>query len=120
MVRSIVAVTSFAALLLAALPSAAFAADAAKGKALYTSVCASCHGDTGLGDGPTGAALPPEMKPQNLQTGTFKYATDDAKLKEVIKKGGAAVGLNPLMTGAPGASDEDIENLAAYVRSLKK
>lgn len=35
-----------------------------KGKALYASNCASCHGETGLGDGPSGLVLNP--KPRNL------------------------------------------------------
>ena len=120
MIRSLTAYAILAAISLAALPGSAHAGDAAKGKTTFLTLCSSCHGNEGLGDGPTGMALPPEMKPRNLQTGEFKFATDDAKLKELLHKGGAAVGLNPLMTGAPGATEEDIENLVAFVRSLKK
>ena len=97
-----------------------FAADAAKGKALFGERCASCHGALGEGDGPIAAALPPESKPRNLKEGQFKFATDAAKFKELMEKGGAAVGLNPLMPGAPGASAADIENMYEFVKSLHK
>src|SRR5690606_5505386 len=33
--------------------------DHARGKALYAQLCASCHGDTGAGDGPASAGLDP-------------------------------------------------------------
>jgi mono/diheme cytochrome c family protein len=94
--------------------------NAANGKKLYESMCSSCHGLTGLGDGPVAAALPPAMKPKNLNEGGWKYATDDAKLKELLKKGGAAVGLSPLMSGAPSASDSDLNDLVAYVNTMRK
>ena len=34
-------------------------ASLARGQELYTNLCATCHGNTGLGDGPGGAALNP-------------------------------------------------------------
>ncbi len=43
------------------LPSAPL--DATIGRALYTTNCASCHGDRGLGDGPAAKALPIEAPP---------------------------------------------------------
>ena len=95
-----------------------YAADLAKGKLLYTERCASCHGDKGEGDGPIALALPPEQKPGNLKSGNFKFATNEEKFKELMEKGGAAVGLNPLMPGAPGTTDEDIKNMYAYTKSL--
>jgi cytochrome c oxidase cbb3-type subunit 2 len=98
----------------------AFAADAAKGKAMFAERCASCHGAMGEGDGPVAAALPPESKPRNLKEGTMKFAVDAAKFKELMQKGGAPVGLNPLMPGAPGTTDEQIDDLYAYVKSLHK
>ena len=96
------------------------AADVDKGKALFAERCASCHGAMGEGDGPIAASLPPEAKPRNLKTGEMKFAKDAAKFKELMQKGGAGVGLSPLMTGAPGASDADIDNIYAFVQSLKK
>ena len=95
-------------------------ADLAKGKELFSQRCASCHGELGAGDGPVAMALPPEMKPRDLQKYDVKYAKDDAKFKELLKKGGAAVGLNPMMPPQPDLSDADIDSVIAFVHSLKK
>lgn len=107
-------------ILITAIPAIGNAADSEKGKALFATNCASCHGPGGAGDGPVAAALPPEMKPRNLTAGDRKFATDDAKFKELLQKGGAGVGLNPLMPPQPAFSEDDISNVIAFVRTLKK
>ena len=112
---------------LAVAPIAASAAgDAAKGKTLYETNCASCHGTGGKGDGPVGAALP-EPKPRDFTTGTFKFDTDkdgkpgtDADLASVIKNGAAAYGGNAMMAPWGQLSDADIADVVAYVRTLKQ
>ena len=96
------------------------AADLNRGKQLFNERCTSCHGPSGAGDGPVAAALPPEMKPRDLTLGQFKVATDDAKMKHVIKTGGAANGLNALMPMQPDLNDADLDSVVAFVRSLKK
>jgi mono/diheme cytochrome c family protein len=98
----------------------AFAADAAKGKQLFAQRCAMCHGDKGAGDGALAATMPEGQRPRNLQAGAMKYATDDTKLAEVIKKGGMGVGLSVMMPGQTDLSDAEISNLVAFVTSLKK
>jgi len=100
------------------IPLSSFAADAARGKQLYTERCATCHGAEGAGDGPVALSLPPEMKPQNLKTGIMKFAADDAKMKELLKKGGGAVGLNALMPPQADLSDADIDSVIAFVKTL--
>lgn len=95
-------------------------ADTKRGKELYDQRCVSCHGELGAGDGPVAAALPEGQKPANLQSAKFKFATDDAKMVELIKKGGAALGLNPLMPMQPDLNDADIKSLVEYTHSLKK
>ncbi len=102
------------------LSTSAFAADTAKGKELYAQRCAMCHGDKGAGDGPLSATMPEGQRPRNLIAGEMKYAKDDAKLSEVIKKGGAAVGLSVMMPGQVDLNDKDLSSLVAFVRSLKK
>jgi mono/diheme cytochrome c family protein len=104
---------------LLAFTSGAFAADAAKGGALYAQRCAMCHGDKGAGDGPVAATIPEGMKPRNLSE-TYKYATDDAKFKELLQKGGAGVGLSPLMPAQSDLKPEDLDNIIAFVKTLKK
>ena len=96
----------------------ALAADAAKGKDLFQQRCASCHGAEGKGDGPIALGLPADMKPRNLAEGVFKVATDDAKLLELLKKGGSGMGLNALMPPQPDLKDEDLTNIITFVRSL--
>lgn len=115
----------FAAVVAMVLPASALAGgDAAAGKATFDMNCMSCHGPTGKGDGPISAALNP--KPRNLASGDFKFDTDkqdgggtDADLKNVIKNGAAAYGGSPLMAPWPSLSDADLDNLVAYIRSLK-
>ncbi len=102
-----------------ALTNVSFAADAKKGGELYAQRCAMCHGDKGAGDGPLAATLPEGQKPRNLSAGGYKYATDDAKFKELLQKGGAGVGLSVLMPGQSDLKDADIENIIAFVKTLK-
>jgi mono/diheme cytochrome c family protein len=97
----------------------ALAADTAKGGELYAQRCAMCHGDKGAGDGPVAATIPEGMKPRNLSE-TYKYATDDAKFKELLQKGGAGVGLSPLMPAQSDLKPEDLDNIIAFVKTLKK
>ena len=112
---------------LAAAPIAASAAgDAAKGKTLYETNCASCHGTGGKGDGPVGAALP-EPKPRDFTTGSFKFDTDkdgktgtDADLTNVIKNGAAAYGGNAMMAPWSQLPDADVADIIVYVRTFKQ
>ena len=119
---TIVAAAAAAALLA---PAAALAADAAAGKTIFTANCASCHGDSGKGDGPVGAALQPP--PRDFTVGDFKFDTDgdgkagaDADLKGVITQGAGAFGGSPLMAPWPTLSDDDVANVIAHIRSLKQ
>lgn len=95
-------------------------ADLARGKQLFTERCVSCHGPQGAGDGPVGASLPPEMKPRDLQHAERKFANDDAKFLELLKKGGGAVGLSPIMPLQPDLNDADLKSIIEFVKTLKK
>jgi mono/diheme cytochrome c family protein len=107
-------------------PAGALAGDAAAGKAAYTTNCVSCHGETGKGDGPVGQILQPP--PRDFSLGDFKIDADedgtagtDADLKAVISKGAAAFGGNQMMAAWGGVlSDEDVDNVVAYIRTLKQ
>jgi mono/diheme cytochrome c family protein len=113
-----------AAALLAPLAAGA-AGDAAAGKVLFTTNCATCHGDSGKGDGVLGASLP--VPPRDFTKGDFKFDTDgdgkkgtDADLKNVIQKGAKAFGGNEMMAAWSTFTDADIANLVAYIRTFHK
>ena len=107
-------------------PAGALAGDAAAGKAAYTTNCVSCHGETGKGDGPVGQILQPP--PRDFSLGDFKIDADedgtagtDADLKAVISKGAAAFGGDQMMAAWGSVlSDEDVDNVVAYIRTLKQ
>lgn len=114
-----------AAALALLLPSAAAAAgDAAAGKETYQTFCVTCHGPGGKGDGP---AAPKDPAPRDFTKGDFKYDADgngtpgeDADLAMVIKNGAAQYGGSPMMAPWGHLSDEQIQDLVAYIRSLEQ
>ena len=120
----------FTALLLAfslaavAIPSSAWAGDAAAGAALFNANCSSCHGMSGKGDGPVGAALTPP--PRNFAIGDFAFDADgngtkgeDADLTLVITNGAMKYGGSPLMAPWPTLTEAQIVDVIAHIRSLK-
>lgn len=122
MTRSLFALLVSTPLLLAA---PGWAGDADAGKTNYDMLCTTCHGPTGKGDGPAGAALTPP--PRDFSVGEFKYDADkngtpgeDADLKLIIKNGAAAYGGNPVMAPWGHLADADLDDLIAFIRTLKK
>jgi mono/diheme cytochrome c family protein len=94
---------------------AAVEADTEAGKSDYHIYCASCHGETGAGDGPVAQALNP--KPARHNDGAYMNPLEDDYLFKVIKFGGASVGKSAMM--APlGLSDQQIHNVIAFIRTL--
>ncbi len=82
------------------------------GEALYTANCASCHGNTGAGDGPAAASLDP--KPASLRTTVAE--TEPVYQHWVISEGGAAAGLSSSMPAFKGSlSDEDIWRIVTFM-----
>jgi len=102
-----------------ALLQPALAADIDAGGKKFRQLCSTCHGPAGGGDGPAAAGLNP--KPRDLGDAGWQASVDDEHLRTVITKGGAAVGLSPLMTPFGGAvRGDDLENLVAFIRSLSE
>jgi mono/diheme cytochrome c family protein len=83
-----------------------------KGKKIFTTVCISCHGEGGKGDGPAGSALDP--KPQNFTSKTGWK--NGPKLSQIFKT---------LQDGIPGSAMASYEylipeekfGLAHYIRT---
>jgi cytochrome c553 len=99
-----------------AAPAAAVAGfDAA---ATFNTVCATCHGVTGVGDGPAGAALDP--KPASFADAAFWETRTDEDVFAVIKEGGAARGKSPLMVGwGMSYDDTQITALVEHIKTLQ-
>lgn len=91
--------------------------DPQQGATHYASLCASCHGARGDGQGPAAAGLNP--KPARHDDGTAMNDLSNDYLFKIIKEGGAAVGKSPLMAPWGGTlSDAQIWDVVAFVRSL--
>lgn len=93
--------------------------DATKGGEKYKLFCVSCHGEKGKGDGIAAAALDP--KPTDHSNSEYMNKLSDYYLFTIIKEGGPAVGKSVFMASWKAAlQDEDIHNVALFVRSLSK
>ena len=107
------------ALLIAVASLASAQGNADRGKVLFATYCATCHGDAGAGDGPAASALNP--KPRNLAEKGYIATRPDGDLLKVIKEGGPALGKSPLMAPFGGAlKDGDIHDLVTFIRTLAK
>jgi caa(3)-type oxidase subunit IV len=88
-------------------------------KGAFTTVCSTCHGTTGAGDGPGSAALNP--KPADFSSAAFWQGKTDAELIKVIREGGASVGKSALMPPWGALYDEaKAQALVAYIKTLRK
>jgi mono/diheme cytochrome c family protein len=89
------------------------------GQALYRHYCTICHGLTGQGDG---------FNSFNLSTPPAKHADparmatrSDGQIQKVIKEGGTALGMSPLMPPwGTVLKDSQIVDLCSYIRTLTK
>jgi len=93
-------------------PVKADAASIAAGKALYTKMCASCHGKTGLGDGVKARAL--ETSSGDFSKPVYQNQTDG----EHFAKTKLGRGDMPKYEGK--VTDEDIWHMVNYMRTFKK
>lgn len=93
--------------------------DPGRGQAVFAKSCALCHGAAGKGDGSMAASLDP--KPQDLTDRAVMAKRSDWEVYVVIRDGGKALGLSPQMFSYKTLlKDQEIRDVAAYVRSLAK
>src|SRR5215475_1217551 len=86
------------------------------GRALYASHCAVCHGESGLGDGPSAAGF--ASKPSNLTDGRRLNQLPEEFFINIVLNGGPAEGLSPGMPPFRGHLNEgQIRDIVAYLRS---
>lgn len=81
--------------------------------AKWDTLCVTCHGKTGAGDGAGAAGLNP--KPRSFGDAEWQKKVTDDHLRKVIIEGGQAVQLSNLMPGNP-----DLKNKPAVVDELVK
>lgn len=85
------------------------------GRAVYLGRCKLCHGTEGLGDGKLSRVIktPP---PYNLTRSRLK----DSALRNIISKGGEAVGRSPKMPVWEGdLSAPEIDSVIMYIKTLR-
>jgi hypothetical protein len=87
-------------------------------KTAWATLCVTCHGAKGLGDGAAAAAFP--VKPRSFADKDWQGSVNDAHIKKIIVEGGVSVGKSALMTGAPHlkGNDEALDYLVRIVRSF--
>ena len=106
-------------LLFGVLPVTRAAGDAAAAKENYHEYCATCHGESGKGDGPKAATL--ATKPKDFTDCKQMQAITDEDMFAVIKDGGPARQLSRDMAAWGDAlEDQEIADLVAYIRSFCK
>jgi mono/diheme cytochrome c family protein len=86
------------------------------GKQLYHQRCSPCHGMDGKANTPTAQALNP--KPRDHTNGEYMNKLSNEHLAKVIEQGGAAVGKSPLMPPQTDLSDQQVQDIIAFVRTL--
>ena len=89
------------------------------GKTVYLKYCAQCHGEKGDGEGSAATHLRP--RPRNFTTGMFKVRTTPngalpthLDLVNVIRRGMPYTS----MPGWPDLSDQDVSNLAYFIKTF--
>lgn len=83
-----------------------------EGQRIFAQNCASCHGNSGMGDGPAGQALSP--KPANFHESERQSASSPFQYFNTIRLGVPGTA----MPSFPSLSDKEIWSLAFFVKSL--
>jgi hypothetical protein len=88
--------------------------------ARFTSLCATCHGEDGRGNGPAAPNL--SVKPRDYTDPAWQASVTDDQLRQIILLGGQKVGKSPLMPGNGDLKDkpEVIDGLVQIIRGFGK
>jgi len=89
------------------------------GRQTYAHYCQTCHGESGAGDGFNAFNLDP--RPRDLSDPGFQKSKSDADLTDAVRRGGAGVGLSPLMPPwGHTLSSRQIDAVVLHLRSLSR
>lgn len=95
------------------------AAAAFDARAAYATMCVTCHGQGGAGDGPGAAALTP--RPANFTDRAFWAGKPDTELLRAIREGGAAVGKSASMPAWGSLYNEaQAQALVDYIKTFRR
>jgi mono/diheme cytochrome c family protein len=84
---------------------------------VFQRYCQTCHGDAGAGDGFNAFNLDP--RPRDLSDPAL-HKKSDAELADAIRRGGAGVGLSPLMPPwGRTLSAVQIDDVVLYLRTFR-
>jgi cbb3-type cytochrome c oxidase subunit III len=94
-------------------PVASNAESVAAGQKLYAKNCASCHGESGKGDGKMGAQLKP--LPSDLTDAEWKHGSTDGEIFTVLRDG---IRTTPMKSFKSKMTEHELWDVVNYVRSL--
>ncbi|HET7537110.1 MAG TPA: cbb3-type cytochrome c oxidase subunit II [Candidatus Didemnitutus sp.] len=100
-------------------PAGETRADSAAQQRLFVQWCASCHGESGHGDGPAAAQL--SIRPRSLATDPWRYQpteTDAGAERQALARTIKFGVPGTAMAGREYLSDADVLALATYVQSM--
>ncbi len=87
---------------------------------MFMTVCVTCHGADGTGNGPAAETLNP--KPRNYTDPAWQASVTDDDIKKIIVQGGQQVGKSAMMPGNPQLKDqpEVLDGLVQIIRGFGK
>jgi mono/diheme cytochrome c family protein len=105
-----------------AISTSAGATGESQARVYFKSRCASCHGESGRGDGEGLIALKLKHKPRDHTDPEWQKSVTDDDLRKTILYGGASVGKSPDMPafGDLQGKGELLEQLVAVIRGFGK
>ncbi|MBS2038953.1 c-type cytochrome [bacterium] len=94
-----------------------------RGAFIFAAYCASCHGDSGQGDGPMAPRLMRDfnVKPADLTQTSWQNSRSNKEMVQIIRQGGRSVHRTAFMPAWASTLDpQQTYDLVAFIRELGK